>query len=75
MPWNLSITLEYNKYQNQVDLLWLPLLCVPSQGTTTPTTSPVVVWTVSVRSAWQMPKKATKTKMGRVLSILEMLVD
>ena len=55
--------------------MWLPLLCVPSQGTTTPTTSPVVVWTVSVRSAWQMPKRATKTKMGRVLSILEMLVD
>ena len=57
-----------------VYLLWVPLLWVPSKVTTAPITSPEVVETVCVTSPEQLARRK-ESKMERVRSMLELLSD
>ena len=66
--------LNKQKIREELYLLWLPLVCVPSKSTTAPMMSPEVVETVSVTSPRQVAKKR-ESKMERVRSMLMLLSD
>ena len=64
---------EPRAIREELYLLWLPLLWVPSKSTTAPITSPEVVETVFVTSPWQKLARRKESKMVR--SMLELLSD